>query len=43
MTNREKADQSRYIHKPLQREPDFGVTSVNYDIEELLSKGELPN
>ncbi|MFZ3114188.1 MAG: hypothetical protein WA133_08605 [Syntrophales bacterium] len=25
-----------YIRQPFQREPDFGVTSVNYDFAELL-------
>jgi len=27
--------QSRYVHRPFSREPDFGVTSVNYDLKEL--------
>ena len=30
----------RYIQKPFQREPDFGVTSVNYDIKKLLESGK---
>ena len=29
-----------YIHRPFQREPDFGVTSVNYDIGKLLANAE---
>jgi hypothetical protein len=29
-----------YVRRPFQREPDFGVTSVNYDLDELLAKGE---
>ncbi len=29
-----------YIRGPFRREPDFGVTSVNYDFTELLAKGE---
>ncbi len=29
-----------YMRQPFQREPDFGVTSVNYDLEELLAKAE---
>jgi superfamily II DNA or RNA helicase len=29
-----------YIRRPFQREPDFGVTSVNYDMEELLARAE---
>ena len=38
------ADQHRvhYLRKPFQREPDFGVTSVNYDFAELLARGEEP-
>jgi hypothetical protein len=36
------AREPRYIHRPFQREPDFGVTSVNYDLAELLSRGENP-
>jgi hypothetical protein len=31
-----------YIRRPFQREPDFGVTSVNYDLAELLERGEAP-
>jgi hypothetical protein len=29
-----------YIRQPFQREPDFGVTSVNYDFAELLLRAE---
>ncbi len=32
----------RYIRQPFQREPDFGVTSVNYDLRELIDRGEDP-
>ena len=31
-----------YVREPFQREPDFGVTSVNYDFAELLARAELP-
>jgi hypothetical protein len=31
-----------YVRQPFQREPDFGVTSVNYDLNELLAKAEAP-
>ena len=31
-----------YIAKPFQREPDFGATSVNYDLEKLRNKGVVP-
>ena len=34
----EDATATHYIQKPFQREPDFGATSVNYDLVELLSK-----
>lgn len=29
-----------YVRRPFQREPDFGVTSVNYEIRKLVEKGE---
>ena len=32
----------RYVRQPFQREPDFGVTSVNYDFAELLARAEPP-
>jgi len=32
----------RYVKRPFKREPDFGVTSVNYDLNELLARGEEP-
>lgn len=32
-----------YVRRPFQREPDFGVTSVNYDFADLLKRGELPH
>jgi len=32
----------RYVRRPFQREPDFGVTSVNYDLSELLARSEDP-
>lgn len=31
-----------YVRQPFRREPDFGVTSVNYDLGELLGRGEEP-
>jgi SNF2 family DNA or RNA helicase len=34
---------THYVRKPFQREPDFGVTSVNYDFAELLARAERPN
>ena len=32
-----------YLRSPFQREPDFGVTSVNYDFTRLLSRAEQPS
>jgi hypothetical protein len=31
-----------YVCRPFRREPDFGVTSVNYALAELLARGEEP-
>jgi len=31
-----------YVSCPFKREPDFGVTSVNYDLRELLAKATTP-
>ncbi len=31
-----------YLRRPFQREPDFGVTSVNYTFAELLARAEAP-
>lgn len=31
-----------YVRRPFQREPDFGVTSVNYDLGELIERAEAP-
>ncbi|HLM99169.1 MAG TPA: helicase-related protein, partial [Bryobacteraceae bacterium] len=36
------AHRVHYVRKPFQREPDFGVTSVNYDFAELLTRSEHP-
>jgi SNF2 family DNA or RNA helicase len=32
-----------YVRRPFQREPDFGVTSVNYDFAELLARAGVPS
>jgi hypothetical protein len=34
--------QVHYLRCPFRREPDFGVTSVNYDLVELLARAEAP-
>ncbi|WP_363321733.1 DUF3883 domain-containing protein [Accumulibacter sp.] len=31
-----------YLRQPFRREPDFGVTSVNYDFAELMARAEVP-
>ncbi|MEK6285654.1 MAG: helicase-related protein [Acidobacteriota bacterium] len=31
-----------YVRSPFQREPDFGVTSVNYSLAELVARSEHP-
>ena len=31
-----------YVRQPFQREPDFGVTSVNYDLKDLIDRAEAP-
>jgi hypothetical protein len=31
-----------YLRRPFRREPDFGVTSVNYDFAELVVRAEVP-
>jgi hypothetical protein len=38
-------DQHRvhYVRRPFRREPDFGVTSVNYDFAELLLRAQEPS
>jgi hypothetical protein len=38
----EEASRITYVREPFGREPDFGVTSVNYKLTELLAKGGLP-
>jgi SNF2 family DNA or RNA helicase len=32
----------RYVRQPFHAEPDFGVTSVNYDLAKLLARAEAP-
>ena len=36
-------DRICYVRKPFSREPDFGVTSVNYNMTELLERCEEPS
>ena len=34
--------QVKYLRQPFQREPDFGVTSVNYNFADLLARAGVP-
>ena len=34
--------QVHYLRRPFHREPDFGVTSVNYNFAEMLKRAEAP-
>ena len=38
-----EAHRVHYVRQPFQREPDFGVTSVNYDFAELLARADQPS
>jgi hypothetical protein len=33
---------THYLRQPFTRKPDFGVTSVNYDFAELISRAGVP-
>jgi len=35
--------QVRYVREPFQKEPDFGVSSVNYHWQELWQRGSTPD
>ncbi|WP_435549791.1 helicase-related protein [Desulfobacterium sp. N47] len=35
--------QIHYVRQPFKREPDFGVTSVNYSFTELISNAKIPS
>ena len=36
------AHRVHYLRQPFRREPDFGVTSVNYDFADLVARAETP-
>lgn len=38
----QQANAVRYVRRPFTREPDFGATSVNYDLSQLWLKGAPP-
>jgi hypothetical protein len=37
-----QAHEPCYLHRPFRQEPDFEVTSVAYDLRELLARSEEP-
>jgi adenine-specific DNA methylase len=37
-----QAKPSRYVRQPFHKEPDFGITSINYNLQELLKQATLP-
>jgi len=39
----DKSHRVHYLRCPFRREPDFGVTSVNYDFAKLLNRAEAPS
>ena len=41
--NGETTEKIHYIRKPFQKEPDFEVTSVNYNLSKLLARAKAPN
>jgi superfamily II DNA or RNA helicase len=38
----EDAHRVHYVRRPFRKEPDFGVTSVNYDMADLVARAEPP-
>ena len=40
--NGETPQTPRYIRRLFQRDPDFGVESINYDLRDLLLRAEEP-
>ena len=38
----DQASEPIYVPAPFQNEPDFGVTSQNYKLKELLERGQSP-
>jgi hypothetical protein len=39
---RDDGHRVHYLRRPFQREPDFCVTSVNYNFAELISRSRAP-
>jgi hypothetical protein len=42
LKDRDSSHQVHYLRCPFQREPDFHVTSVNYNFSELLARAVAP-
>ncbi|NLE73140.1 MAG: DUF3883 domain-containing protein [Actinobacteria bacterium] len=40
--NEDGTHDAYHVRRPFRREPDFGVTSMNYDLAELLARAEAP-
>ena len=38
-----QAKPPRYVHQPFHKEPDFGVTSVNYNFQDILAQSQTPH
>jgi hypothetical protein len=43
LVDEDSVDGPHYIRHPFQREPDFGVASINYDVAALLARAEDPS
>ena len=39
----DQVDGPYYIREPFESEPDFGITSINFDMSDLLAKAQPPN
>ncbi len=39
----DSTERIHYLRHPFQREPDFDVTSVNYDFAKLLERADAPS
>jgi hypothetical protein len=43
LVNGDEVAEPQYVRRPFQIEPDFGVTSVNYDVGELIARSGVPS
>ena len=43
VSNDGQGNAPRYVRQPFSKEPDFGVTSVNYNMGDLLKMSEEPS